>query len=258
MSSTADVENPAENATRAICDSRKSQNALTFVMARLSTVAAEAGLWRVMENVDFQPFQNGRPRSIWRGLLTMPTPAPTSPPTITPGGPPIRPIPAPIPAPESPRSPIAVPQPASNVVVRTTIRAVRISIPFAESKRHVMAKVPAFHYRRNCASPMSQPSHRVHSSVYEFFTFYPGSMPGFHRVNDKHHVYRAYAAFCQRMSHESQGDDRKVAWLRLAADWLALIRDSSSADPEPDLTESSATGLTDGADDAGNGGPAAR
>jgi hypothetical protein len=57
------------------------------------------------------PLQNGRPRSIVRRLLTIPSPAPTTPPTITPGGPAIKPNPAAMPAPERPRSPVVVPQP---------------------------------------------------------------------------------------------------------------------------------------------------
>lgn len=67
-------------------------------------------------------------------------------------------------------------------------------------------------------------------------------------MNDKYHVYRAYAAFCERMSRESQGEDRKLSWMRLAADWLALIHDSSSADSPPDSTRSDASGtqLADG------------
>lgn len=54
-------------------------------------------------------------------------------------------------------------------------------------------------------------------------------------MSDKYNVYRAYAAFCQRMSRESQGDDRKLTWLQLAADWLALIRDSSRDDSKADF-----------------------
>jgi hypothetical protein len=61
-------------------------------------------------------------------------------------------------------------------------------------------------------------------------------------VNDKHNVYRAYAAFCEKMSRDSQGADRKLSWARLAADWLALIRDSSSTDSPLDSTKNGALG----------------
>lgn len=67
-------------------------------------------------------------------------------------------------------------------------------------------------------------------------------------MNDKYNVYRAYAAFCERMSRESQGEDRRLSWTRLAADWLALIHDSSPADSPPDSTKNDASGteLADG------------
>jgi hypothetical protein len=92
------------------------------------------------------PLQNGFPRSIERGLLTMPTPAPTMPPTTTPGGPPIRPIPAPIPAPESPRSPIAVPQPERTTAAKmiNPIAFIFASPSNARSKTALMANVPVW------------------------------------------------------------------------------------------------------------------
>lgn len=65
-------------------------------------------------------------------------------------------------------------------------------------------------------------------------------------MNDKYNVYRAYAAFCERMSRESEGEDRKQSWLRLAADWLALIRDSSSADTQPESTKNDGSGSANG------------
>lgn len=67
-------------------------------------------------------------------------------------------------------------------------------------------------------------------------------------MNDKYNVYRAYAAFCERMARESEGEDRKQSWLRLAADWLALIRDSSSTDSQSDSTknDTSRTEVADG------------
>jgi hypothetical protein len=65
-------------------------------------------------------------------------------------------------------------------------------------------------------------------------------------VSDKYNVYRAYAAFCERMSRESQGEDRRLSWLQLAADWLALIRDSSSAEQESGLTGNDGTRSADG------------
>jgi hypothetical protein len=65
-------------------------------------------------------------------------------------------------------------------------------------------------------------------------------------VNDKYNVYRAYAAFCERMSRESEGEDRKQSWLRLAADWLALIRDSSSTDSQSDSTKNDGSGPANG------------
>jgi len=48
------------------------------------------------------------------------------------------------------------------------------------------------------------------------------------------------------MSRESQDGGRKLSWLQLAADWLALIRDSSPAYPESDLSKSGGTGSADG------------
>lgn len=65
-------------------------------------------------------------------------------------------------------------------------------------------------------------------------------------MSDKYNVYRAYAAFCERMSRESQDKDRKHSWLQLAADWLALIRDSSPADSASGLPKNGGTGLADG------------
>ena len=65
-------------------------------------------------------------------------------------------------------------------------------------------------------------------------------------MSDKYNVYRAYAAFCQRMSRESQGADRRLSWLQLAADWLALIRVSPSADSESESIKNDGTGSADG------------
>ena len=68
----------------------------------------------------------------------------------------------------------------------------------------------------------------------------------FRGVSDKYNVYRAYAAFCERMSRECEDQDRKHSWLQLAADWLALVRDSSPADSESGLPKDGGTRLADG------------
>ena len=88
-----------------------------------------------------QFFQAGLPRSIWRGLLSIPTPAPTTPPTTMPGGPPITPIPAPMLAPDKPRSPVAVPQADSNILAAAN-RIIRFIIgsPKISSKTYAGAK----------------------------------------------------------------------------------------------------------------------
>lgn len=48
------------------------------------------------------------------------------------------------------------------------------------------------------------------------------------------------------MSRDSQDEDRRLSWLQLAADWLALIRDASSADAESNVAKDGATGSADG------------
>ena len=35
--------------------------------------------------------------------------------------------------------------------------------------------------------------------------------------------YRQQAEFCERMAHRAESPELKASWLRLAADWLALI-----------------------------------
>lgn len=72
------------------------------------------------------------------------------------------------------------------------------------------------------------------------------SWAGLLGVSDKYNVYRAYAAFCERMSRECQDEDRKHSWLQLAADWLFLIRDSSPADSQSGLPKTGGTGLAGG------------
>src|SRR5215469_4487141 len=73
--------------------------------------------------------QTGLPRSTCCGLDSMPAAAPTTPPTTMPGGPPMMPIPAPMPAPESPRSPVAVPQPDNRRDASIPIATIRILEP---------------------------------------------------------------------------------------------------------------------------------
>lgn len=65
-------------------------------------------------------------------------------------------------------------------------------------------------------------------------------------MSDKYNVYRAYAAFCERMSRESADDARKLSWMQLAADWLALIHDSSAADAVSELPKDKGTEPADG------------
>jgi hypothetical protein len=42
--------------------------------------------------------------------------------------------------------------------------------------------------------------------------------------------YRHQADFCERMARRAATPELKASWLRLAADWLALLRGSETGD----------------------------
>jgi hypothetical protein len=71
----------------------------------------------------------GFPRFTCFGWDSIPAAAPTTPPTTMPGGPPMTPIPAPMPAPDSPRSPVAVPQPDNRTDARIPSAIIRMLWP---------------------------------------------------------------------------------------------------------------------------------
>ena len=47
--------------------------------------------------------------------------------------------------------------------------------------------------------------------------------------DDANSAYRAFVAYCARMSRESHTPEQRMLWLGLAADWLSLITDESLA-----------------------------
>ena len=48
-------------------------------------------------------------------------------------------------------------------------------------------------------------------------------------MSDRYDEYRRQAEFCEKMSRRANTMELKVAWLRLAGKWLALVIPASNA-----------------------------